>query len=128
MQNTFGVLLRNDNISPVGLYHTHSRVRLDTVREDDVMQTSVGGWAQNETEWTPWLRTLAGVRVDSYRFDVDQRVGRIARTFEVDHRDAAAIGGLGLGLRHDRIQPAVSHREWARAAIAAANGLDVAPS
>jgi len=31
-------------------------------------------------------------------------------------------------IRRDRIQPAVSHREWARAAIAAANGLEVAPS
>jgi hypothetical protein len=31
-------------------------------------------------------------------------------------------------IRRDRIQPAVFHHEWARAAIAAANGLDVAPS
>jgi serine/threonine-protein kinase len=31
-------------------------------------------------------------------------------------------------IRRDRIGPAVFHREWARAAIAAANGLDVAPS
>jgi Protein kinase domain/TPM domain len=30
-------------------------------------------------------------------------------------------------IRRDRIGPAVFHREWARAAIAAANGLDVAP-
>jgi hypothetical protein len=28
-------------------------------------------FAQNETSWTPWLRTLAGVRVDCYRFHVD---------------------------------------------------------
>jgi serine/threonine protein kinase len=31
-------------------------------------------------------------------------------------------------IRRDRIQPAVFRREWTRAAIAAANGLDVAPS
>jgi Protein kinase domain/TPM domain len=30
-------------------------------------------------------------------------------------------------IRRDRIAPAVYHREWARAAIAAANGLDLAP-
>ena len=30
-------------------------------------------------------------------------------------------------IRRDRIGPAVFHREWTRAAIAAANGLDVAP-
>jgi serine/threonine protein kinase len=43
----------------------------------------------------------------------------------------AVINGKAIDLeiiRRDRIQPAVSRREWARAAIAAANGLDVAPS
>ncbi len=43
-------------------------------------------------------------------------------------------GAIGNGkaidveaIRRDRIAPAVYHREWARAAIAAATGLDVAP-
>ena len=31
-------------------------------------------------------------------------------------------------IRRDRIHPAIVRREWTRAAIAAANGLDVAPS
>ena len=44
---------------------------LDTVRRTPSLQTSVGGYAQNEIAWTPWLRTLAGLRVDGYRFDVD---------------------------------------------------------
>ena len=35
------------------------------------MQTSAGAYAQNEIAWTPWLRTLAGVRADGYRFRVD---------------------------------------------------------
>jgi outer membrane receptor protein involved in Fe transport len=70
-QNTIGLQLRNDAITNVGLYHTAGRQLLDTVREDSVLQTSIAGYAQNETEWTPWLRTLAGVRVDGYRFDVD---------------------------------------------------------
>jgi serine/threonine-protein kinase len=30
-------------------------------------------------------------------------------------------------IRRDRIAPAVVRHEWARAAIAAANGLDIAP-
>ena len=71
MQNTVGVQLRNDDIDRVGLYHTVARQRLDTIREDAVVQTSLGAFAQNETEWTPWLRTLAGLRVDVYRFGVD---------------------------------------------------------
>lgn len=55
----------------VALYHTAHRRRLDTTRQDAVIQTSVAGFGQNETEWTPWLRTTAGLRVDGYRFDVD---------------------------------------------------------
>jgi len=66
-----GVQVRNDDIPKVGLYHTKARQRLDTVREDAVMETSAGAYAQNETAWTPWLRSLAGLRVDGYRFDVD---------------------------------------------------------
>ena len=71
VQNVVGVQVRRDDIGNVGLYHTVARQPLETVREDSVRQTSVGGFAQNETQWTPWLRTLAGVRVDGYRFDVD---------------------------------------------------------
>ena len=70
-QTTLGVQFRNDNISDIGLYHTRERERLETIRHDSVIQTSTGAFAQNETEWTPWLRTLAGLRVDGYRFDVN---------------------------------------------------------
>ena len=70
-QNSIGAQLRSDNITNVGLYHTAQRRRLDTTRQDAVLQTSVAGFGQNETEWTPWLRTTAGLRVDGYRFDVD---------------------------------------------------------
>jgi hypothetical protein len=71
VQNTVGLQLRNDNIFNVGLYHTVARKPLETIRQDSVLQSSAGGYAQNETQWTPWLRTLAGARVDWYRFDVD---------------------------------------------------------
>jgi serine/threonine-protein kinase len=43
----------------------------------------------------------------------------------------AVITGKAIDLemiRRDRIGPAVLRHEWARAAIAAAQGLDVAPS
>ena len=70
-QNSIGVQVRNDDITNVGLYHTKARQRLSTTRQDAVVQTSGAGFAQNETEWAPWLRTLAGIRVDGYRFSVD---------------------------------------------------------
>ena len=71
VQHVIGVQVRHDDIGNVGLYHTVRRQRLETIREDGVRQTSVAGFAQNETQWTPWLRTLAGLRVDGSRFAVD---------------------------------------------------------
>ena len=71
MQNTLAVQLRHDDIGNVGLYHTVARRPLETIREDSVLQTSVSGSVQNEVQWTPWLRTIAGLRVDGYRFRVD---------------------------------------------------------
>ncbi len=70
VQNTFGGQLRNDSISTVGLYRTAAREPIDTTREDDVLQTSGAAFFQNETAWSPTLRTLVGLRADAYRFDV----------------------------------------------------------
>lgn len=70
VQNAFGAQVRADNIS-VALTHTKARELLHPVREDDVFQVSTAVHAQNEIAWSPWLRTLAGLRADVYRFDVD---------------------------------------------------------
>ena len=70
VQNTFGLDLRNDDISNVGLYHTEKRVRLDTRSQAAVVETAGGLYAQNEIEWSPWLRSLVGVRGDAVRFAV----------------------------------------------------------
>jgi hypothetical protein len=69
-ETTYGVQIRNDAISLVGLYHNEDRVRLSTTREDAVTETSAGVFAENEMRWLPWFRTTAGLRVDGYRFDV----------------------------------------------------------
>lgn len=69
-QNTIGVQVRNDDIPKVGLYHTAARQLIDTIRQDAVVETSAAGYAQNETAWTPWLRTVAGLRTDGYHFTV----------------------------------------------------------
>jgi hypothetical protein len=74
VQNTMGVQLRNDDIGTVALYHTESRVRLETRSDSAAMVTSGGVYAQNEIEWTPWLRTTAGLRADASRYRVDARV------------------------------------------------------
>ncbi len=68
--NTVGAALRHDQIFGVGLFNTRSRQRIGTVRDDEVAQTSVGAYLENETRWTDWLRTTLGVRGDAFRFDV----------------------------------------------------------
>ena len=35
-------------------------------------ETSVGVYAENSTQWTPWLRSVAGLRADRFDFDVDE--------------------------------------------------------
>jgi outer membrane receptor protein involved in Fe transport len=69
VQNTAGVQVRHDNVRDIGLYRTVMRQPLQTVRRDRVQQTSGAVYGQNELQWTSWLRTIAGIRLDQYRFD-----------------------------------------------------------
>lgn len=73
-ENAFGMQIRRDDIPTVGLYHTAKTQRLETIREDDVAETSYGVFAENALHWTPWLRTTAGIRVDAYRFGVESNL------------------------------------------------------
>ena len=57
MRNKIGLQTRYDRLSPVGLYGTVARQRTDTVREDRVRESSVGLYAENSTQWLPWLRS-----------------------------------------------------------------------
>ncbi len=68
--NTLGYEFRQDRIKPVGLYATKQRGRLSTTREDDVVEGSLGLYAQNDTRWNEWFRSIAGLRYDTYRFNV----------------------------------------------------------
>ncbi len=65
-----GLQVRADFVSELGLHRTAQRERVSTVRDDDVDEASAGLFVQNETRWSEWLRSEAGLRVDGYRFDV----------------------------------------------------------
>jgi len=95
-QNTIGVQVRNDDITDVALYHTQARVRLDTLGQAAVLETSGGLFAQNEIEWTPWLRTLAGLRVDASRFRVDDALDA-ANSGTTTASLVSPKGGITLG-------------------------------
>ena len=71
MRNKVGVQTRYDHVSPIGLYATRERERLSTVREDRIKEASAGLYLENTSYWLPELRTIAGLRYDAYRFDVN---------------------------------------------------------
>jgi outer membrane receptor protein involved in Fe transport len=71
MANTLGVQVRRDRLNPVALYSTVGRERLAVTREDRVTQTTLAPFASSAIAWTPWLRSVAGIRADHYRFSVD---------------------------------------------------------
>jgi hypothetical protein len=69
-ETTFGMQLQNDNIFN-GLFNTVARQRLSTTRADHVVESSAGVYLENNTRWAEKFRTVAGIRQDFYRFDVN---------------------------------------------------------
>ena len=65
-----GAETRADLIDGLGLFHTVARRQVGTVRNDNVRETGSGAFAEAETRWAPWIRTVLGVRGDFYTFDV----------------------------------------------------------
>jgi outer membrane receptor protein involved in Fe transport len=78
MANAFGVQGRFDRIAPLGLTATSREQLLDTIATSRVSEGSVALWYQNTVQWTPWLRSIAGVRHDRYRFDVGSSIAENA--------------------------------------------------
>jgi hydrogenase/urease accessory protein HupE len=70
MTNEIGLQVRQDRIE-VGLFDTTARRRTATTRDDDVRQTSYAVYGENSIQWQSWLRSVAGLRADYYRFRVD---------------------------------------------------------
>jgi len=84
--NTLGVELRQDRLDPVGLYDTTARARTSTVQESTVNETSAALYAENATTWNPVFRSVAGIRVDNYGFDVGSSIPGNA-----GHRSASIV-------------------------------------
>jgi hypothetical protein len=69
-ETAIGMQLRGDRISPLGLYATQARQYVSTTREDSVREDAAAFYIGNSTRWSPWLRTVAGLRADRLAFDV----------------------------------------------------------
>jgi hypothetical protein len=77
VQNIVGVQVRNEDITNVSLYDTKARVRLTTVTQDAVVETSGAVYAQNEIQWAPRLRTMVGLRADAFHFNVTDEINAL---------------------------------------------------
>lgn len=90
--STIGLQLRHDRLDPVGLYTSVGRARIATTQEARVRETSVGLYADNSTQWTPWLRSVLGLRHDRFAFDVQSSIA------ENSGKKSAGITSPKLGL------------------------------
>jgi outer membrane receptor protein involved in Fe transport len=61
-----GLQGRYDDID-VGLVNTLQRATLSTVRLDHVDESNLSPYVQSTTTWTPWLRTVVGLRGDWFQ-------------------------------------------------------------
>jgi hypothetical protein len=71
VENTVGVQLRNDYIPTSGLDHTAQRNVLAVYVDDHIEELNAGAFANNQIQWTPWLKSELGVRADLFAVDVD---------------------------------------------------------
>lgn len=69
VENRVGLQLQNDNIFNDLVRTTKREPRL-TIRQDHIVESSAGIYFQNRTEWVEKFHTVAGLRVDYFRFDV----------------------------------------------------------
>lgn len=68
-----GVQARYDDIR-VGLFKTKARDTLSTVREDGVQEFAAGTYGQSTIRWTPWFRSIAGLRGDWHQGRVESNL------------------------------------------------------
>jgi outer membrane receptor protein involved in Fe transport len=74
---TLGAQLRTDSIDN-SLYYDKARERLAPVVNASIREGSLGLYAQEEITFTPWLRTVLGLRADYFGFDVEDPLEDLA--------------------------------------------------
>ena len=71
VRRTIGADLRYDDVSELNLFYTVSRNRIESLREDEAQQLSLGSFANLQFSLTDRLRASVGLRLDFYDFEVD---------------------------------------------------------
>lgn len=70
METLVGFQSRFDHLR-VGLFNQTDRRRRDTVKNNNIEQTNLGWFMQQEIRSSVWLRTQIGARMDNFWYDVE---------------------------------------------------------
>jgi outer membrane receptor protein involved in Fe transport len=74
VNNKLGVQGRYDALSPLALYSTVNQQITHTITDQTVKEANASVYLENTVQWQEWLRTVAGLRHDRYRFDVNSNI------------------------------------------------------
>jgi TonB family protein len=88
LDTTIGGNVRSDDIHEE-LWHSRQRSQLGQIRGNDVHETFVGAYANEEVTFAPWLRMNAGGRADLLSFAVDNQLATTDPTNPRSGVDAA---------------------------------------
>lgn len=101
VESTMGAQLQNDVIDN-SLGNTKQRQTLSTTRMDHILENSAGFFYQNSVQWMEKFRTMAGVRTDSYWFDVksDNRVNSGSKYDMITNPKLGLIFGPWVGTEY----------------------------
>lgn len=73
VDNSVGLQIRHDEVIGAALNRTEQRRIFQTVRQDDISETSVGVYLKNQVQWLEKFRTISGLRADFFDFNVNSR-------------------------------------------------------
>ena len=92
---TLGLQTRTDLIDGIGLWQTQKRERHTTIRQDNILESSIGLYGEVVTRWTPWFKTVLGLRGDLYYFEPQESTttGQNAETAGIISPKFSAIFG-----------------------------------
>lgn len=71
VDNSLGLQIRHDEVIGAALNRTQQRRIFETVRKDDISETSVAAYLKNQVRWHEKFRTISGLRADFLDINVE---------------------------------------------------------
>lgn len=99
VQHLLGSQLRHDDIAEAGLYRSQARRRIGTaggvINSDAIDETSLAFYWRSDWQFTEKLKGILGYRIDSFEFDVNNRVGVNTNGFDLSENGGTESDSLG---------------------------------